>query len=74
MLVAMFWRNVDIGARKLLTAGSKVTEYASVQLSSDYADIVALSETWLTNEDTISVSEFCRDNFTSPAAWRHSTW
>ena len=27
-------------------------------------DIVALTETWLTDEDTTSVSELCRDNFT----------
>ena len=28
-------------------------------------DIVALTETWLTDEDTTSVSELCRDNFIS---------
>ena len=27
-------------------------------------DIVALTETWLTDKDTTSVSELCRDNFT----------
>ena len=27
-------------------------------------DIVALTETWLTDENTTSVSELCRDNFT----------
>ena len=62
-------------SQKTLTAGSKVTECASVHLSSDYADIVALTETWLTDEDTTSVSKLLQRKLHahSPAAWRRST-
>ena len=49
-----------INARSLRNKSLFVRNYVDECL----LNIVALTETWLTDEDTTSVSELCRDNFT----------